>query len=48
MIQSDKTRSQQMNKADVMQRLRCILYHAMEESTTKEPSPETIDRIRKR
>ncbi|XP_065206678.1 large ribosomal subunit protein mL62 isoform X2 [Planococcus citri] len=47
-IKSDKTRSQQLNRADVMQRLRCIIYHAVEQSTSTEPSPETIDKIRKR
>lgn len=45
-IRSDATRSQQLNLADCMKKLRTILRAAA--VTKKEPAPETVERIRQR
>lgn len=45
-IRSDKTRSQQLNLADVLQRLRSIIYKY--EELNNEPDPELEHTIRKR
>lgn len=46
-IKSDVTRSQQMNLADALDKLRTII-RKMEEPTTVEPNEETLEKIRKR
>jgi len=46
LMRSDKTRSQHMNIADVMRRIRIIIYKLA--SSPPEPNPETEERIRKR
>ncbi|CAH1645784.1 unnamed protein product [Spodoptera littoralis] len=45
-IRSDTTRSQQLNLADCMQKLRKIIREAA--VTKREPAPETVERIRQR
>ncbi|XP_050436912.1 peptidyl-tRNA hydrolase ICT1, mitochondrial [Adelges cooleyi] len=45
-IRSEKTRSQQLNLADAMERLRSIIWKAVEPE--HEPSEETVERIRRR
>lgn len=45
-IKSDCTRSQQLNLADCMRKLRNMIRDA--EVTKREPSPETQERIRQR
>ncbi|XP_075973050.1 large ribosomal subunit protein mL62 [Anticarsia gemmatalis] len=45
-VRSDTTRSQQLNLADCMQKLRNIIRDAT--VTKREPSPETVERIRQR
>ncbi|KAJ8727825.1 hypothetical protein PYW08_016210 [Mythimna loreyi] len=45
-IRSDSTRSQQLNLADCMQKLRNMIRDAA--VTKREPAPETVERIRQR
>lgn len=45
-IRSDSTRSQQLNLADCMQKLRTMIRDAA--VTKREPSPETVEKIRQR
>ncbi|XP_021198674.3 large ribosomal subunit protein mL62 [Helicoverpa armigera] len=45
-IRSDSTRSQQLNLADCMQKLRNMIRDAA--VTKREPSPETVEKIRQR
>uniref|UniRef100_A0A2A4JUS0 Large ribosomal subunit protein mL62 n=1 Tax=Heliothis virescens TaxID=7102 RepID=A0A2A4JUS0_HELVI len=45
-IRSDTTRSQQLNLADCMQKLRNMIRDAA--VTKREPSPETVEKIRQR
>uniref|UniRef100_A0A1B6E016 Large ribosomal subunit protein mL62 n=2 Tax=Clastoptera arizonana TaxID=38151 RepID=A0A1B6E016_9HEMI len=45
-IKSDKTRSQQLNLADAMDRLRTIIRSA--EFVPAKPSPETVEQIRRK
>ncbi|XP_075231353.1 large ribosomal subunit protein mL62 [Lycorma delicatula] len=45
-IRSEKTRSQQLNLADALEKLRCLIRHVEEEPA--KPSPETEEMITKR
>lgn len=45
-MRSEKTRSQQLNLADALQRLRLLIWKATEPE--QEPSEETIERLRRR
>lgn len=45
-IRSDKTRSHHLNLADVLQRLRCIIYNC--EDVVTEIKPLKVHEIRKR
>lgn len=46
MIRSEKTRSQQLNLADAIERLRSLIWKAAEPEP--EVSEETIEKIRRR
>lgn len=46
MIRSEKTRSQQLNLADALERLRSLIWKAATPENT--PSEETIEKIRRR
>lgn len=45
-IRSEKTRSQQLNLADAMERLRSLIWKAAEPE--KKPSEETVEKMRRR
>ncbi|KAF4522078.1 hypothetical protein B566_EDAN004062 [Ephemera danica] len=45
-IRSDKTRSQQLNLADAMSKLREMLWNAAQ-PTNKEATPETLEKLRR-
>lgn len=47
MVKSELTRYQQLNVADAMEKLRTIIRNA-EKPVTKQLSPESLERIRKR
>ena len=46
-VKSDKTRSQQLNLADALDKLRNMIYHAAESLVVPQSTPESLEKHRR-
>ena len=46
-VKSDRTRSQQLNLADALDKLRNLIHSAAQSLVSREASPESVERLRR-